>query len=297
MFSSRFDRILVDFSAAAHRRRAGAAPGRLTETARGALYLQDTGGEKPCVVLVPDGPNVVAHYEQLIKKLSMKYRVVCFDMPGSGHSLPPSDYGYTLDEGAATVIAVLDALHIRRAVLAFSCANGLYAIRVAQIAPSRVESLVLSQTPSLLEMHAWSKRIVPRVLHIPVFGQLVGWLGRNKAAFSWYRIALSSFSKKNLADFQQPGMHSLANGGCFCLAGIVQGLGRDDPNSLRGISAPCLMLWGPLDRSHKPTNPMSLKDIVPHAEIIEFESSGHFPDLEESDRFATILLERAPAAA
>jgi hypothetical protein len=52
---------------------------------------------------------------------------------------------HKLDQGAATIISVLDELKIETATLAFSCANGLYAIRAAQLAPSRIRRPVLSR--------------------------------------------------------------------------------------------------------------------------------------------------------
>ena len=159
------------------------------QTVAGATRVHDSGGNKPRVVLVPDGPNVVAHYRQLIPQLEGSFRVVCFDMPGFGYSLPSRRYDHSRDQGAAAVIAVLDALEITKATLAFSCANGFYAIRVAQLQPHRATGLVLSQTPSLASMHAWSHRVVPWVLHVPVLGQIAGWLLRRRAVESWYRIA------------------------------------------------------------------------------------------------------------
>jgi pimeloyl-ACP methyl ester carboxylesterase len=255
----------------------------------GSIHFRDTGGEKPCLILAPDGPNVVSHYDGLFSILQTKYRVICFDMPGFGHSLPSGNYNHSLDAGAHAILSVMNALHVQRAVLAFSCANGLYAIRVAQIAPDRVSRLVLSQTPSLGAMHAWSDRTVPKIFHVPVLGQILGWLFRHKAVSSWYRIALPKGT--DASGFRQPAIDSLSCGGCFCLAGVVQGLAKDDPNSLRGVTVPCTMFWGKLDRSHRATDPNSLRELLPHAEIIELESSGHFPDLEQPERFSKVLME------
>jgi pimeloyl-ACP methyl ester carboxylesterase len=36
--------------------------------------------------------------------------------------------------------------------------------------------------------------------------------------------------------------------------------------------------------------------LVPHAEIIQFQDCGHFPDLEQPERFANILIERMDEA-
>ncbi len=291
MLSSRLDSALANFSARRHGRNStGAIASRPLKTSQATVQIFDSGSDKPCVIFVPDGPNVIANYEVLIGLLKVRYRVVCFDMPGFGYSTPPPGYDHSLDQGAATVIAVMDELKINSATLAFSCANGFYALRVAQLAPDRVSRLFLSQTPSLAAMQAWSKRVVPRVLHIPVLGQVVAWAARRKAARSWYRLALPKGS--DASAFKRPAMHALANGGCFCLAGVVQGLKRENVNFLGKISTPCTILWGSLDRSHKLTDPNSFLELVPHAEIIHFENCGHFPDIEQPERFARVLGER-----
>ena len=110
---------------------------------------------------------MIEHYERLIPLLTPYLRVVCFDMPGFGFSLPSASYTHSLDQGAATVLAVLDALQIERATLAFSCANGFYALRAAKLAPHRINSLFLSQTPSLAAMHQWAQFLADAASRFP----------------------------------------------------------------------------------------------------------------------------------
>ena len=295
MLSGKVDNYLARVGAGRSRNSVlGAMATRSVPTPAGHVRLYDSGSTKPCVILVPDGPNVIEHYKGLLDDLSLRYRVVCFDMPGFGHSLPAETYGHSLDEGASVVLAVLDALNVDRATLSFSCANGFYALRVAQLAPRRVDALVLSQTPSLAAMQAWSKRVIPRALHIPVVGQTAGWLLRRQAAGRWYRIALPA--GRDTSSMQIPAMAALADGGCFCLAGVVRGLGREKEDSLRGIVVPCVMAWGVLDRSHKFTHRDSLKLLLPHACVVEFARSGHLPDLEEPHRFAALVDDAVSAA-
>jgi pimeloyl-ACP methyl ester carboxylesterase len=241
--------------------------------------------------MVPDGPNIIEHYKALIGLLSGKLRVVCFDMPGFGHSHPRHFYTHSLDQGAHAVLGVLDCLGIKSATLAFSCANGFYALRAAKLAPQRISHMVLSQTPSLAAMHAWSNRVIPQPLHIPVIGQMAAWMFRRKAAASWYNMALPRTTDPQ--PFREPALAALSNGSCFCLAGVVQGLARERTASLAGVTVPCTMVWGELDRSHRGTDPRSLRDCVPQAEIIHFPDCGHFPDIEQPERFAKLLVELA----
>jgi pimeloyl-ACP methyl ester carboxylesterase len=71
---------------------AGSTAIQRVNTSVGALRLFDSRTSRPCVVLVPDGPNVIEHYEGLIGRLAHHVRVVCFDMPGFGFSLPQPNY-------------------------------------------------------------------------------------------------------------------------------------------------------------------------------------------------------------
>jgi pimeloyl-ACP methyl ester carboxylesterase len=267
----------------------GDLPMHMIDTPAGSIRVFDSGSQKPCVVFVPDGPNVIEHYAGLVRALSQSLRVVCFDMPGFGHSLPRNSYDHSLDQGANAVLAVLDRLGIRTATLAFSCANGFYALRAACVAPDRVASLFLVQTPSLYAMHAWVARVIPWPLKVPAVGQIAAWLFRQRAAHEWYDIALPKAADR--VPFREPARLSLSAGGCFCLAGVVQGLLKERPESLAGVTMPCTMIWGGQDRSHRHTHADTLLECVPHARIVQFSDAGHFPDIEQPERYASLLLE------
>lgn len=290
MLSSRIDSLLNRTSPSKRESIARAAVAtQFIETPAGIVRVYDSGSDKPCVILVPDGPNVIEHYEDLISLLKQDLRVVCFDMPGFGFSFPSSSYEHTLNQGAGSVLSVMDALNIEKATLALTCANGLYALRVAQLAPQRIRNLVLAQTPSLDAMHAWT-RVVPRPVHIPVVGQIFSKLVRKRFATVWYPRALPKTTDSK--PFLEKSLAALSAGSCFCLAGVVQGLRRENEDSFKNIKTPCTMVWGGQDRSHKRTDPNSLLALVPQAEIVTFDDCGHFPDIEQPGRFASILFNR-----
>lgn len=261
---------------------------RWMQTSAGVVRVFDSGGDKPCVVMAPDGPNVIEHYFSLFELLTPQVRVVCLDMPGFGFSAPSSNYDHSLDRGAAAILEVLDQLAIAQATWALSCANGFYALRAAQIAPHRVRRLVLSQTPSMQAMHRWTDRVVPKVIKLALLGQVVSRVFRQKMAASWYRRALPKTTDG--LPFQQTMRRVMRCGGCFSLAGVVQGLLREPVDATTGTHTPCTVLWGLQDRSHRMTSPKAILRDVPHAEVIQLDDCGHFPDLENPQRFAQVLL-------
>lgn len=262
---------------------------RLIDTPVGTVRVFDSGSTKPCVVTTPDGPDVIEHDDVLIRRASQSLRMACFEMTRFGHSLPKPSYIHSLDQGASAAVGVLDGAGIDKATLCFSHADGIYTLRAARLAPARICSLILSQTPSLSAMHAWTKKIIPRPLRIPVVGRVVTWLFPQKFVASWYPMALPRSTTP--LHFQTKALDALSSGACFCLAGVVQGLAQEEIASPSGVKTPCTMVWGGKDHSHQNTDRNSLHDRVPHATTIRFPGSGHFPDTEEPERFAEMILE------
>lgn len=263
----------------------------LLDTDAGKIRIKDTGGNKPALVIVPDGPCVIEHFESLITELLPHFRVICFDMPGLGFSYPKLSYDFGLEKSTKIIISVLDALKIETATLSFSCSNSYIAIAVAKNFPERVSRLVLAQTPSIHEMkNQWVNRNVPKSIQIPYIGQTINAIMSKKMASKWYDMALPRNSPHK-EDFVTRSLSSLHSGGCFCLASIVQGMQNVGDNELSNIEIPTMMVWGNKDWSHKNTKFESLRDHVPHCEIHEFDGCGHFPNLEQPRKFAALLME------
>jgi pimeloyl-ACP methyl ester carboxylesterase len=262
---------------------------RFVETRAGRLRVRDTGGKGPVVVTVPDGPNVIEHHAELITLLAPHARVVCFDMPGFGFSHPRAGYGHELGQGRDAILAVMDALDIREATLAFSCGNGFYAIAAARHAPERIRHLLLAQTPGFSAMSGWTERNVPLPLRVPVVGQVVNRAARHKLAHAWYGIAMNDKAQRDT--YRATAAQALDHGACFCLAGVVQGMARTRFDALLGVKTPATLVWGDSDRSHKHTRAESLLEMLPHAQIRHAPACGHFPDLEQPRAYAEFVKE------
>jgi len=260
------------------------------DTDAGKIRVKDTGGNKPAIVMVPDGPCMIEHFEKLTAELIAHFRVICFDMPGLGFSYPRPSYDFGLEKSSKVVISVLDALKIERATLSFSCSNSYTAIAVAKNFPERVSRLVLAQTPSLHEMKSkWVSRNIPKILLVPFIGQFINALASKQLTSKWYGQALPKGSPHKEA-FLELSLSALQTGGCFCLASIAQGMVNVGYNALKGIEIPTTMVWGNKDWSHKNTKFDSFRDHVPHCEIHEFDGCGHFPNLEQPKAFASLLI-------
>jgi pimeloyl-ACP methyl ester carboxylesterase len=257
----------------------------------GKIRVFDTKGNKPVIINVPDGPNVIEHQMQLIQELSKDYRVVCFEYPGIGFSYPSAKYNYSFKSGAELLLQVMDALNFQNVVLLFSCSNGFYAIEAASKSPERFKHIFLSQTPSTTALSKWTEKSIPKILNIPIIGQLANALYAPKFADIWYKYALPKDHPDRMA-YASTAVNSIKNGGCFCLSSLVQGLRKDKNESLNLDHVPATLVWGAKDFSHRRTDKTSIHNHIPNCEIIEFSDCGHFPELEKTLDFRRLINEK-----
>jgi pimeloyl-ACP methyl ester carboxylesterase len=262
----------------------------LIETDFGRVRVFDSQGKKPIIINVPDGPNVIEHHQYLINELSKKFRVICFEFPGFGFSLPTLEYDYSLNKSASIILNLMEIMELKQAALSFSCANGFYAIKAAQLAPERFTHLFLAQTPSMHAMESWVANTIPKILTIPVLGQLTNSFLEKRFASNWYKYALPK--GHDISHYQQKALNALQNGGCFCLSGLVQGLTKDMRSKLKALEVSATLIWGSKDFTHQKTDPKSILEHLPNCEIIEFKNCGHFPELENADDYVKLLNER-----
>ncbi|HVT35449.1 MAG TPA: alpha/beta hydrolase, partial [Nevskiaceae bacterium] len=177
---------------------------------------------------------------------------------------------------------------LREAALAFSCANGFYAIAAARAAPQRVRRLLLCQTPGLSAMPPWTQLNVPWPVRTPLLGQALVRATRRTVARGWYGGAEPD--REQRAKLRATADHALAHGGCFCLAGVVQGLSRARPEELAGVKCPAQLIWGDADKSHRHTRAESLQELLPQASVEHWPECGHFPELSQPRRYAERVL-------
>jgi pimeloyl-ACP methyl ester carboxylesterase len=113
---------------------------------------------------------------------------------------------------------------------------------------------------------------------------------RAKIPGVWFKVALPRHSP-HLEKWTALSVNRIGMGCCNCLASVVQGLSAMKEADLMGCKVPTLMVWGGKDYSHRSTNKETLRDLIPHAEILTWEDCGHFPELEQTDRYLEALLQ------
>jgi pimeloyl-ACP methyl ester carboxylesterase len=257
-------------------------------TPYGEIRYCDTGGDKPVLLTAPDGPCFIEHFEQFIEKARSNFRVIVLDMPGFGQSYPKNGYDHSFEKAASVIKILVDDLQIKDMVLSLSCGNGFYGIYFAKKYPELVKRLILIQTPSFEGMRPWLKASVPALIKVPFLGQLFVYAQRLKIPRVWFRVAIPKQSP-HLEKWSALSENLISMNCCNCLASVVQGLSAMNEVDLIGCRVPTLMIWGNKDYSHRLTNKESLRKLIPHAEILSWDDCGHFPELEQTDRYLELL--------
>lgn len=263
---------------------------RVEQVGEAYFRIREVGSGPSSVVLIPDPPNVIEHYDDLISRLTRSARVICFEALGFGFSVPPPRFGFTLDEHVEQSAMLLRHLEVERAILAWPCVAAYIALRLALVHPELASALVCSQAPSWREEQAWARRLDPKgVIATPYVGQIVVRAARRPIARSWYDVAAVSDNGDDMASI---GLQALRRGAAYSLASTFQAfLGRSE--EFVRLDLPSIFVWGALDRSHRKTDRGSCRALARDARLVTFDRSAHFPDLEEPARFASVLNEAA----
>ena len=255
-------------------------------------------GKGPVVLFIHGILGSHRNWAHLIDRMDDNHRVIVPDLFGHGHSAKPMG-DYSLGAHAATMRDLLDSLGIDRVTLVGHSLGGGIAMEFYYLFPERVERLVLVGSGGL-------GREVNRVLRsatlpgaewvLPVIAS--GWV---RGGVETAGKVLSKVGWKPGSDISViwQGFTSLDDGETR-RAFLATTRAVIDPGG-QSVSAhdylpeslpiPTLIVWGTRDRMIPAWHAVRAQQSIPHCRVELFEGAGHFPHLDEPDRFADLLRE------
>ncbi len=254
---------------------------RYIEVGGTSLRVRDSGDpHAPAVIFLHGFGSSLETWEPWAQSLSAHYRVVRFDLPGSGLSEPDRSGDYTDTRSLSLMAGLMDRLGIENAALVGNSMGGRIAWRFAAAYPSRVRKLVLispdgfaspgfeygkaPQVPAVLKL---MKYFLPRTL-----------LRSNLAAAYADPARLSDSVVDRYYDLL------LAPGNRAAMISRMQQSILVEPIPiLRNLQTPTLLLWGKQDRLIPFANSADYLSALPHASLVEFPDLGHVPHEEAPD--------------
>jgi pimeloyl-ACP methyl ester carboxylesterase len=240
-------------------------------------YCEQGGSSEPALVLLPGPTDSWRSYEPVLDHLPRSIRTIAVSQRGHGDSDKPPT-GYRVQDFAADVPALLDALGIERAVLVGHSGSCLVARRVAIDHPDRVAGLVLEASPNALKGHQDLTDFVETIvstLEDPVDPAFV-------------RSFVVDTSSAHVAPVLVDQLvDELLKVPARVWREMFAGLLRcDDHDDLSRIGAPTLLIWGDADALIGRQAQEELLSDVTSARLVVYRGVGHTPRWEDPCRFA-----------
>ena len=257
-------------------------------------YLE--AGTGPAVVLIHGITSSSDTWAPAMRALSRSHTVIAPDLLGHGGSAKPRG-DYSLGANASGVRDLLAALgHDRMTVVGHSLGGGI-ALQFAYQFPERTERLVLVSSGGLgreVNLLLRAAALPGAELVLPLLAPR--WLGRGMGAAGWAGSRLGLRAGPDVGELVK-GFTSLGDAGAraaflHTLRAVVDTGGQRVSSHERlylAASLPTLLVWGERDPIIPAEHGRVAHAAMPGSRLELFPEAGHFPQLQDPVRFATVL--------
>jgi pimeloyl-ACP methyl ester carboxylesterase len=253
-------------------------------------------GDGPVVLFIHGILGSQQQWSHLVDQMDDDHRVVLPDLFGHGESAKPLG-DYSLSSHAATMRDLLDHLGVDRVTLVGHSLGGGIAMQFFYLFPERVDRLVLVSSGGLgREVNValrsatlpGAAQVLSVVASAPVLSRVEA-LGRVASKVGWRPSAdLAAVWKgfSSLGDRESRQAFLATTRAVIDIGG--QSISAHD--HLGGsLPIPTLIVWGSRDHMIPASHALSVEQSLPDCRVEIFEGAGHFPHLDDPDRFARVL--------
>ena len=257
-------------------------------------------GSGPAILFIHGLLGSHRSWAHLVDMLDAEHRLLAPDLFGHGASAKPRG-DYSLGAHAGTLRDLLDLLGIDRVTLVGHSLGGGIAMQFCYLFPERVDRLVLvasgglgrSVSPLLrsatlpgaeLVLPLIASRWVQR--RTEAVARPLGRLGRRVTSTSDLTEAWQGFTSLGDADSRRA---FLATTRSVIDPGGQTVTAHDHLPMANPV--PTLVVWGTKDRLIPAWHATTAHEAIPGSRVELFEGAGHYPHLDEPERFAALLSE------
>lgn len=258
------------------------------------IHYQEAGDEHaPPIILLHGFISSNLIWSHVLLSLARKgFRVIAPDLPGYGYSDKPADATYSIAEQARAVVALMDRLGIKKAIVVGASYGGAVAATAALDYPDRVHKLIMIGAVTNDEA---KKKFLLRVSCMPLIGDIATplFLGSRwilkKRMQAMYRRMQKPINEKMVASRH----HLLATANTH--RAMIRTARAWSANRIEReaslIRQPTMIVWGDRDDHFPVDNAFRLRDAIPNSKLIVFRNCGHLPPAEYPERFVEAVSE------
>jgi pimeloyl-ACP methyl ester carboxylesterase len=243
------------------------------------LHLRDNGPKtSPALIMLHGFGSSLHTWEPWAQALSTQYRVIRYDLPGSGLTGADPTGDYTDSRGMAVLLALIDKLGIERVTLIGNSLGGRLAWTFAAHHPGRVARLVLISPDGFASdgIEYGKAAAVPTLVHLMRFVLPKSMLRSGLLPAYGDPARLSDAVVDRYYDLMlAPGVR-LAQ-----IAKLGQVVLQPPEPLLARITAPTMLLWGEKDAMIPIANAADYLKAMPGARLVTLAGLGHVPFEED----------------
>lgn len=252
------------------------------------------------VIVVNGGPGLshlyLIHNNVWTRRVAQQRPVIFYDQRGTGASrLLHADASQSMEAQVADLEAVRASLHAEKVDLAGDSYGGLLAAAYAAAHPEHVNALILSDsaTPGFSHLHPRLEEVFPDVVaHVKEESAKLQGQPDAKA-----RIADLDFAAHMRMIFYSETLYNqfaaaLPESGLSAATGdaVSNAVEKIDlTEQMKQFRFPTLVIQGRFDMNVTPDVSWMVAHLIPGAELVWFEKSGHLPYYEEPDKYVSVV--------
>jgi pimeloyl-ACP methyl ester carboxylesterase len=234
-----------------------------------------------------------------LPELSKTHRVIAPDLPGFGRSPMPS-HPISMTEYARDIDEVMEQLGVSSACVVGNSMGGFIAAELAIRFPQRVSSLVLVSAAGVATRYMYTPaRLMERSGYERFLATIGPWtrISHRRASRLVRRPRLRAAALGLVAAHPQHLPSEIAwelirGAGMPAIAPAGRAIANYDfRDRLPEIACPTLVVWGARDLIVPPSGADEFARLIPDAQKVIFEDTGHVPMIERPARFNALLAE------
>lgn len=259
------------------------------------VHYKSMGRDEPAIILIHGFSASTFSWREVMAPLSKLGTVIAYDRPASGlterplagHPTMPGGARYdgrspySAEAQADQLVALMDALGVRQAVLVGNSAGGTIATLTALRSPERVAGLVLVD-PAIYTgggAPGWARPIInsPQMARLgPLVSRQFVAMGDGLIREAWHDPA--RVTDEVIAGYRKPLQAQDWDQGLWELTKASKPLNLAD--RLGEVRVPTLVITGDDDRIVPTAESVRLAGELPNAELVVIPNCGHLPQEE-----------------
>lgn len=250
-------------------------------TDRGIVHYEAHGQGQP-VIMLHGWLESWDHWRGAMESLSRSHKTYALDFWGFGES-GKQGVGFTVQDYVEMVDQFMDHLGIWQASVLGHSMGGTVSLSLSLERPESIQKLAVVGSPIMGDGLTLFLRLAAQRFLASIAYRIPGAIPLGVRLFSpllardwktWYKMFERDLSRTTLESFH------------LSIASLRE---TDLSPHLDEIQMPTLGIYGRRDRIVDPEQGNVLAEGAPHAEVHHFQRSGHFPMLDEPERFYETL--------